>query len=371
MSAAASASAPRTLQFDALTGLRFVAAFHVVLFHYWAGLLHDKVPWINAIVSSGYVAVGLFYVLSGFILTVVYGSSDLDRAGRRRFWGARVARVYPAYFLAALLWIPVVLLKHPPAIDFLALGPTLLGVQAWVPSLATAWNFPAWSVSVEAFFYLVFPFVLPYVRRLTFSQTWRFLAMTYALGLVAPALHLALNTDPASGQLWSTDVWTSVIKFNPLIRFPEFLAGMGVGQLFRLRGSRPVPSWYALAAALTLLAILTRSRRIEYLFIHNGTFVPLFGVLVFGLATAGGKLGALLSQRHVVVLGEASYSLYILQAPVRDLALYLTSLCGITNPWLNFQKPLMVVMLLVPVSVLVLYRVEMPTRHWLRKVLAS
>src|SRR5438128_7044986 len=80
-----------------LTGLRFLAALLVVLYHVD---LASRLP-LSPIVGIGYVGVSFFFVLSGFILAYTYldAHGRLNRS-RGAFWGARIARVYPVYLVA-------------------------------------------------------------------------------------------------------------------------------------------------------------------------------------------------------------------------------------------------------------------------------
>ena len=80
----------------ALTGLRFVAAFWVVLYHFFRPVqLGIPMRGIDSIVQSGFCGVGLFFALSGFVLSYVYGDIDSDHPiAKRNFWGARFARIY-------------------------------------------------------------------------------------------------------------------------------------------------------------------------------------------------------------------------------------------------------------------------------------
>jgi peptidoglycan/LPS O-acetylase OafA/YrhL len=82
----------------------------------------------------------------------------------KRFAVARFARIYPACCIGLALsapWVAAALIKHlSPAAVWAESGKAALTwslLQAWLPQTATAWNTPAWSLSVEAFFYLCFP----------------------------------------------------------------------------------------------------------------------------------------------------------------------------------------------------------------------
>src|ERR1700730_4836981 len=167
----------------ALTSIRFFAALAVVLSHFTAlGLLSTPVRWIQFI-DGGRPAVSLFFVLSGFILTLTYRDA-LGNGGIKRFYVARFARIYPALALSAALAMPVTIyllstddgslmhqwyaLKHK---DYLALGVSLfcqlLLLTARFPcaSINQPWNGPTWSLSCEALFYSLFPLLLSKIAR--------------------------------------------------------------------------------------------------------------------------------------------------------------------------------------------------------------
>src|ERR1700683_355607 len=87
----------------ALTGLRAFPALLVVFYHFYRWHI-PAVPVVPYVVDNGFVAVGVFFVLSGFILAYSYADVPLrDPSYRRRFLRARFARVYPVYFLSLVI----------------------------------------------------------------------------------------------------------------------------------------------------------------------------------------------------------------------------------------------------------------------------
>src|SRR5580693_9914155 len=157
----------------ALTSLRFFAAFHVVIFHLLATQVVRGPDWFQKLSSVGYVGVSFFFVLSGFILVYTYAGRNLSL---KDFWRARFARIYPAYafsllftapfFFFAVLKLDIPFFAWPKVHLKLASGLVITLLQAWVPPAALTWNSVAWSLSVEAFFYLLFPFlILIFIRR--------------------------------------------------------------------------------------------------------------------------------------------------------------------------------------------------------------
>jgi peptidoglycan/LPS O-acetylase OafA/YrhL len=362
---------------DSLTGLRFFAALHVVLFHFSWPYLGTAPEGFRNWVAAGYSAVGVFFVLSGFVLAWNY----LDRDGHmetrpRAFLAARVARVYPVYLLTFLLSAPPTIAMSVAANGWVvAAGKLTVGglstlalVQAWVPRLALYWNPPAWSVAVEAVFYVLFPglalWVLPRQRP---SRLPVVMGVVWVLGLLPPLLFLALRPDgagPVTAATGSTVLM--VIKFNPLMRLPEFLFGVLLGWGFvreradgAKKGSGAV---LAFTGAALLVAAGVAGPLIPYPLMHNALLAPASGLLVYGLARGGGPLGWLLSRPLLVHLGGASYALYLLQYPLSEGFKAL-------RQWVDLQSPVLMLALSVLASVAVHRYVETPFRSRVRKAL--
>ncbi len=93
-------------ELKALTGLRAIAAIWVLFFHSSFSDLSFVPSFVSSLMSAGFAAVSLFFVLSGFILTYNYfpledGSQSRTKPGR--YFVARFARIYPVYVLAFVL----------------------------------------------------------------------------------------------------------------------------------------------------------------------------------------------------------------------------------------------------------------------------
>jgi peptidoglycan/LPS O-acetylase OafA/YrhL len=312
----------------ALTGVRFLAAFHVVLFH--------CAPWQTAsarvvrnLAGTGYVAVSLFFVLSGFILSYTYcgkaGARPFTPRARREFYVGRVARIYPVYVVGLALTAPFFVAQHVRAGSFGRLALEAVAVvalvQSYVPRLAMAWNPPAWSLSTEASFYLAFPFLAPPLLRWARRSAVAVAIAGWGLCLGAAFGYLAVRPDGVAMPTCDTTAfWLDVLKYDPIARVPELVIGIVLGRLFLddevRRRFAPCASAVSLLAAAAVVCVLAVSDRIPYVVLHAGLLTPLFAALLFALASGAGPLAAVLSLRPVTLLGEASYSLYILHVPV-------------------------------------------------------
>ncbi len=297
---------------------------HVVVFHCTAWKTwHVWTPLRNA-AGTGYVAVSLFFVLSGFILTYVHAGPGAPAIEAREFYENRFARIYPAYAFA-LLVIALPFARHTVRTDGVsamleqAIAVVFL-VQAYVPKLALAWNPPAWSLSVEAFFYALFPVVAPRLSRCRRSTLLAIAVACYGICLLLPLAYLHFTPDgPLPATPDSRGFWLGVLRYGPLTRLPEFVIGIIAGRWYLDLGSpRASTRWVmvTIAALGVLGATLALSPALPYPLLHNGLLAPVFALLIVGLAAGGGPLAALLSTRPLVALGEASYSLYVLHLPV-------------------------------------------------------
>lgn len=320
-----------------------------------------------AVAATGYLGVGVFFVLSGFILTYVYGLAAEDGTlVRRDFWRARLARIYPAYAAALVFTIPLLvrnLLVAPgPS------GATLLGIaattisltQAWIPGWGVWWNTPGWSLSAEVFFYLVFPLLAPWVLR-------RGLRASIVLGLscagVTAALGLLLD-GAAGGDAGRLSVamlgW--ITAWTPMVRLPEFVLGMFAGHLY-LRGVRlPQIAGTLAAAALVGVAMSTSTK--------SGSVARLAAVglciAVFIGARASSTARGVLGAPWMVRLGNASYALYLFHGTTHSYFLAVANRT-LGREWAQGYTAFFVYTLIAAgIALLVHDRLELPARRFLR-----
>jgi peptidoglycan/LPS O-acetylase OafA/YrhL len=312
-----------------LTSLRFFAAVWVVAYHYLTPVLEadpGAPAWLLAFVRSGFVGVPVFFVLSGFVLFYNYEGMDLrGREARRAFWVARFARIYPVYILAFLLAVPPALyalwtnVPGLPSLRDHAVGAILspLLLQAWAGSAHAAWNTPGWTLSVEAAFYVAFPWLAGLAQR-------RRLGRTLALATAFSAAMLAAYLLAGVGSV-------HVVMRNPLMHVPAFLAGMLLAQRREAVASLSPANADALAigglAGIAGVAVLLSGPwgpgpETADPLLNSILLVPLVALATLGLAAPRGALVSLLSAPVLVWLGNISYSVYILQSPLAKYVLY-------------------------------------------------
>ncbi len=353
----------------ALTSLRFFAAFHVVIFHFQAMQVFLGPSWFQKLSSIGYVGVSFFFVLSGFILVYTYAGRPMIL---KDFWRARFARIYPAYAFSLLVTAPffffAVLTMNIPFFAWAKAHLKFVSVlvvsllQAWVPPAALSWNAVAWSLSVEAFFYLLFPFLLLFFVRRSPAQLFLIAAASWLTSLALSISYVLLNPDHLS--VVNSDVlgafWLNALKFHPLARLPEFLLGMACGFLFlRSRRESKLALRLVISGMAAFVVVVYFSALIPYPILHTALLAPAFAAIVYAFALRP-KWGAILENRLLVLCGDASYSLYLLHSMI--IGMYFHNMTG----QLRYQTPLGVlvfVILAVTISALVYRFIEEPARR--------
>jgi peptidoglycan/LPS O-acetylase OafA/YrhL len=345
-----------------LTSLRFFAAFYVVLYHtYAAAGPPDYSSWLVRFLGTGYISVSFFFTLSGYILAAVYLRDDGQLRDRTKFWIARFARVYPLFFLTLVLDTPNLLLdriaKYGLSSAIAKTGATFVAncfmLQSWILKLRGIDN-PNWSLSVETVFYLLFPFIGATLWRSSWTRAWWALIAIYLCGSAAVLLseHAGVNLD--------------VLKFNPLFHLHEFAAGILIARLQTgfSSGCRTLVHRFAPAlAVLSIGALLLCVQFKEYLsypLIHDGFLVPFYGLLLWAFASGNQSISAVFSRPWLVLLGEASYGMYLLHYPLFHI--YERTGFGSIHPQVSYGIYLAFT---IALSVMVFRYIETPARGFI------
>jgi peptidoglycan/LPS O-acetylase OafA/YrhL len=282
-----------------LTSLRLVAALVVVAHHYFG-------------FEAGYAGVSFFFVLSGFILAFNYPPGAIEP---RAFWFRRFSRIWPTHALTFVVAVPIgldaghLLGSAASAVLNLAL------LQSWIPSPAVYFGFNAlsWSISNEAFFYALFPLLLAWLAGVGPTARWSILALWAALLVAGAAAWFAVfgYVNPLAGV--THYVW----YINPAVRLFEFVLGMALALHF-MSGAKPAMSLAEECGAVLFAAgSLALLPWIPPPFSLSLAFIPGWVVVVYVFACGGGPLARVLSFPLLVLLGEASFMLYMIHQLVQ------------------------------------------------------
>lgn len=303
--------------FKNLNGLRFIAAFIVILGHqeqikqYYLG----QSPYLlvrNP--DAGQLGVIMFFALSGFLITYLLLAEGISTKtiSIKNFYIRRVLRIWPLYYFLIIVGFFILRLVpffQLPNIDIDAYSPRNLILYLFIlPNVVThayesviPYIGHTWSIGVEEQFYILWPVLMKYVKRkelLLISVILIYLLVQYIL---LPAI---VNTTENYHLYLFSKVWN---KFS--------IDCMAIGGLFVLWYQKkrsvlkylynPVLNWIIV---FFLCAVLFSSFRLPYL--NNEFFAVLFGILILNLATNPNPI-LNLENKVFNYLGKISYGLYM------------------------------------------------------------
>ena len=329
----------------ALTGLRGVAACWVALHHICreAGF---EAPVGQVVLLHGYLAVDLFFVLSGFVLSFAYADWFRGRWAFRSvppFLARRLARIWPLHAAVVLLLMWAAVAVGGSVLPAPVVAANLALVQAW--KLAGNINPSSWSLSAEFAAYLLFPFLVPVV----FGSRSRSGAAAIAAALLLVVVVLtASSTIKRFGALDVPDQGS----IDPVLRC---LGGFVIGMTaYRVVSA---PSWrrwlakpgVALSAGCGIVLAVAVG-------VPDLALYPLFPLLVAALAVSCGRTARVLSSVPFHALGVLSFALYLVHVPVAQIAMV-----GLPH---SFSVALALLALAMSVAILFHFAIERPGR-WL------
>lgn len=342
-----------------LTFTRFLAAFSVLFYH--SGRDVGPLQYLPFL-TSGQTAVTYFFVLSGFVMAYVYSRPEKP-FNIHEYWLARFSRVYPVYILSFILvsfYAASFIAKAQEDIVFA----NILLYQAWFPKYSQTLNMAAWSLSVEIFFYALMPFLVIWARKFTVKKIiWLTLGFWALSQLIHSVLFIAYPSRP-----------NFLLAFFPPFHLNAFLIGFAGGIWFVNKPTPQVSSTpmkiFLLIFSIAIIWFGLYMRDVTHTFgktfyLDAGLFAPFFLIIILTLALDTTLISKVFSLPWLVLLGEASYAIYILHVPLRWWLLKILENLSINLPVEIFL--LIYIPFTIVLSVFCYKLIEVPARDWLRK----
>ncbi len=315
---------PRTDTLGALTSLRFFAALLVFTWH--------CVPThaFSATFSLGYIGVGFFFLLSGFILTYSYHAAfagGLSLRAMRAFYVARVARIVPLHLVTMPPMIMTMVYFGNPVWSNVGTPARVVEVtaqaalvQSWFPDRVVHFggNGPSWSISVEAFFYALFPLLAWALLRAFRTAPGR-------AALAAACCVWLLQVAVLAPQAAVVDDWRFYVF--PPARLADFVVGMLLGVAV-LRAD-PVGQWRLRGTSAEMIALAAVglsvfvSPLLPLALRFSAALMPAWGFAMYVFASRRGAISRTLEHPVLVRLGEVSFAFYLVHLSVIALVTYL------------------------------------------------
>ncbi len=365
-------SPEKIIAVPALTGLRMIAAGLVFLFHVQVKGTAPLPRWLSSLSHTGNIGVPLFFTLSGFVICYNYYGRMLSSPLRQTwaFGVARFARIYPMYLFVLVLSVLLVGFEGNPArADLFSALQYLFVTQSWNPDRHLldlyVYNGQVWTLTVEVFLYLCFP-LLVWLLLQHCRHLWHLIAvggLVYGLALLGPTWFVVTNrlSDNNGIPYW--------IDHSPLIHLADFIVGCVVARLYVRLTVRPVSrgenrlggvALLLSSAAIILLMIYDAQPWLEP-YRYDLLFLPFFAVVIFTLARYRTFGSRWLSTRPMVLLGEASYSFYLLHQ------FFLINRFGAVEVFSIYIYAPLVFVLCCIVSVAAYRYIETPARRFIHR----
>ena len=285
---------------EELESLRGMAALLVVIFHLpkWNPILDI------GIINNGYLMVDLFFVLSGFVIFTAYSNRIETKTELIRFQFLRFGRLYPVHLVFLFAYFALEVAKYVAVHklgtqdirvtpfgenSFGALIEQLFLLQAIGPTgNVVTYNYPAWSISVEFYTYLIFGLSILFFRKLT-------ILLFFVVALIAI---LMLQTQSTYG-------------FTELL---SCLAGFFIGCItasFVKDSKINLPNYLSLIIFIFIILFLQLKSSTDF----DLAIYFLTSALIISLVLSrGGWFRKVLKHKTLTWLGLVSYSVYMSHA---------------------------------------------------------
>lgn len=295
------------MRIDQITFTRFIAAFAIVIFHFGLKIFPFSHPLVSPIFYLAKIGVSYFFILSGFIMVIAYHQKS--KINFIDFIKNRVARIFPVYLFAISLFV----LHNAIFGGYLNFKDIILNVttlQAWIPGKALSLNYPGWSLSVEFFFYALFPFLFNLVfKKYDLKVTALLILLFWAVSQLF--FNIMVNTSFYQGYGSKSH---DFLYYFPFLHLNQFLIGNIAGFYFinnpQKRGNFDI---VILGLILVLIILLRLNLPLNY---HNGLMAVVFVPLVLFVAYNQGFITKIFQNKTLIFLGEISFGMYILQVPI-------------------------------------------------------
>ena len=367
------------IYFPNLNGLRFIAAFLVIIHHIeqlkWISKLDTflgDIPFVGVIGKLGVV---LFFVLSGFLITYLLLAEEktFDDISIKKFYMRRILRIWPLYFLIiilAIFIIPYIKLFTLNGFDINVvhsnLATKLILYVLFLPNIVLSmigvipYASHTWSIGTEEQFYVVWPVFMKYLKKNRIALMI-IIIISYLLirFFLANPISDFMPYKKIIREFWST--------FNI-----DCMAIGGIFGILLFRNDRFLPLlknnliFYFSLAFVSILMI----KGVYIPYIQAEFFSVFFGIIILNFA-ANENIKISLENKYFNYLGNISYGLYMYHPIGIMMAINLAVTIGYPSNWLIYPASLILTILIAGLSYKYFEAYFLKFKHKFSKVLSG
>lgn len=335
-------------QLQAFYGIRGMAAWIVVLFHFKQFLPEKVLQFSHIVVDNGYLAVDLFFQLSGFFIMLKYKNQTMiNKKELLKFYAKRIRKLYPIHILITTLYIILAISflylsqskTIPSNLNLKGLILNLFFIHGWGYNYGLSWNVPSWYISTLSLAYLSFPILnitMNYIQKSSY-KCFSMLGLLYCTIII-----IYFNNDLSS-------IGESVSAMAPYRGILQFYVGIVLFTI--LSKYRKLSKIFASSVLILSLPLM-----LLYLFkiIPDFMLAPIiFSSVILFIATHNTKLTRPLTTKCLILLGRISFYTYMVHYLFYDIfKIICVDTSGVKNHFL-----LVLFLCLIALSSLLLYYV--------------
>lgn len=311
---------------DNLTGIRALAVLWVLIFHTWAftgDSLTIKLPWtdheigLTRLVRQGAWGVDIFFVLSGFLLTMPWIKNGIKAPTWQdslTFYKRRLLRILPAFYFTLLGLIYILQYGLGPLPTPAQMLQHTLFINAWLDTLPLRGAF--WSLPVEAHFYIFLPLFLLCAARVRSFVGFMTIVLSIAIFIRFLAFYSPLIED----------------KGKYIFSFFGFMDQFAIGSLFAYAFTKkPLTSKQGnilvILSIIFMIAFASFIGKRGDMFQNHDPIYPfhqtiiglISGLLIYGAASKSKVAKLLFGNFLMIFIGIISYSMYLWHTVILDI----------------------------------------------------
>ncbi|RYE21781.1 MAG: acyltransferase [Sphingobacteriaceae bacterium] len=348
---------------------RFIAAYLVLIVHYSPLSWRDNLYMIRHFGEP----VHYFFFISGFVMILssikyLSFSDKTIRLNKKDFWMKRIARIYPMYILALMVFVLYnYTVQEIDSSIPKRIIPELTGLNRWVYDGSI--NYPSWTVSCEFFFYFLFPFSLPLLVKSSLNKLIFITLSLYLLNIAFTFFYEdKLQNILSYNSSYLYKILATSILNHPIFKYTIFLFGCLAGRfyitspkmLFFTKHSGSI-----VFVCLALILILYNSSIVKKAFFDSGSLSIIYFFLVLAICSLNERLTAFFSWKPFIFLGDISYGIYIMQAPIEH---YFETLFTGGKPFTTSIQFVSYTVFLIAICCFLYYLFEIPAKQYILNV---